>query len=62
VYGFDITKLDMIFDVLLKDKHISPSDGHKLKGKKYCKFHNKIGKTTNNCIHFRDLIQQAIKD
>jgi hypothetical protein len=68
VYDFDITKAGIIFYMLLKDKHITLSEDHKfltpdqLKGQNYCKFHNKIGYTTNSCIHFRDLIQQSIKD
>jgi hypothetical protein len=33
-----------------------------LKGRKYCKFCFKIGYTTNSCIRFRDLIQQAINN
>ena len=67
-YGFDISKADLIFDILVKDKQISLSEDHQLmtldqlKGRKYCKFHNKIGHTTNSCIRFRDVIQQAIKD
>lgn len=53
--------------MLVKDKHINLSDDHKfmtpeqLKCQKYYKFHNKIGHTTNSCIHFRDLIQETIK-
>ena len=68
VYGFDISKADLIFDVLVKDKQLLLSDDHKLltpdqlKGRKYCKYHNKIGHATNGCIRFRDLIQKAIKD
>ena len=67
-YGFDISKADLIFDVLLKDKQISLSKDHQLltpeqiKGRKYCKFHDRIGHSTNSCVRFRDLIQQAIKD
>jgi hypothetical protein len=67
-YGFDLTKADLIFNVLVKEKQLLLSQNHKLmtpdqfKGRKYCKFHNKIGHTTNGCLYFRDLIQQAIKD
>ena len=32
----------------------------KRKGKRYCKFHNIFGHWTNNCSHFRDMIQKAI--
>lgn len=42
-FSFDVTKADIIFDKLYKDKQIKLSDKHKLpspeqiKGKKYCK-------------------------
>ena len=42
-YSFDINKINQIFDVLLKDKQIKLSDGHRIlskeeiKEKKYCK-------------------------
>ena len=32
-----------------------------IKGKKFCKFHLIPGHSTNNCAHFTDLIQKAIK-
>ena len=33
-----------------------------IKNKKFCKFHRIVDHFTNNCVHFRDLIQKAIKD
>jgi len=45
IYSFGVSKVEQIFDVLLKDKQIKLSDDHKLpsmeqrKRKKYCKFH-----------------------
>ena len=67
-YTFDVTKTDTIFDLLLKDKQIKLSNGHRLlkpneiKDRKYCKFHNNFGHVTNECICFRDLIQKALMD
>lgn len=34
----------------------------KKKWRKYCKYHNKWNHCTNSCVHFRDLIQGAIKE
>ena len=67
-YSFDITKADQIFDVLLQDKQIVLPEGKKMpsaeeiKNRKFCKYHQIIGHSTNNCVRFRDLIQKAIKD
>lgn len=66
-YGFDLSKVDQIFDILLRDKQIVLRDDHKIpspeqrKGRKYCKYHNKWNHWTNNNVHFRDLIQGAFK-
>ena len=67
-FGFDITKVEQIFDVLVKDKQIELSEDHKipspdkLRGRRYCKYHNRFGHSTNNCLRFRDLIQAALKE
>ena len=43
IYLFDISKVDQIFDYLVKDKQINFLDSHKvpsvedIKGRKYCK-------------------------
>ncbi|RYR20149.1 hypothetical protein Ahy_B03g065232 [Arachis hypogaea] len=67
-YSFDISKSDQIFDVLLKDKQLilpkrrtllSVKD---LKGKPYYKFHQATSHSTNSCVCFRDLIQEAIME
>ncbi|RYR08349.1 hypothetical protein Ahy_B05g075997 [Arachis hypogaea] len=60
-YSFDILKSDQIFDVLFRN--IVLSEGKillsikDLKEKSYCKFHQTISRSTNNCVRFRDLIQ-----
>ncbi|RYR21623.1 hypothetical protein Ahy_B03g066930 [Arachis hypogaea] len=65
-YSFDISKSGQIFDVLLKDKQLILPEGRTLlsvkdlKGKPYCKFHQATSHSTNSCVHFRDLIQEAI--
>ncbi|XP_057747800.1 uncharacterized protein LOC130966995 [Arachis stenosperma] len=67
-YSFDISKSDQIFDVLLKDKQLVLPEGRTLlsvkdlKGKPYCKFHQATSHSTNSCVHFRDLIQEAIME
>ncbi|XP_015932637.1 uncharacterized protein LOC107458936 [Arachis duranensis] len=64
-YSFDISKSDQIFDVLLKDKQLVLPEGRTLlsvkdlKGKPYCKFYQAISHSTNSCVRFRDLIQEA---
>ncbi|XP_016164384.1 uncharacterized protein LOC107606893 [Arachis ipaensis] len=67
-YSFDILKYDQIFDVLLKDKQLVLPKGKTLlstkdlKGKPYCKFHQATSHSTNNCVRFRNLIQEAIME
>ena len=67
-YSFDITKVDQIFNVLLKDKQIILTKGKKMpsveeiKNQKFCKYHQIVGHLTNNCVCFGDLIQKAIKE
>ena len=66
-YGFDITKTDKIFDLLLsegqiklKPYHNIPTD-QELKNIKYCKWHNAISHDTNECKVFRQQIESAIE-
>jgi len=67
-YDFDVFKVEIIFYILLKDGQIVLIDEHKFpideqrKGQRYCKCHHTYGHWTNNYIHFRDLIQKAIKE
>ncbi|RYR26947.1 hypothetical protein Ahy_B02g061270 [Arachis hypogaea] len=65
-YSFDISKSNQIFDVLLKDKQLILPEGRTLlsvkdlKENPYCKFHQATIHSTNSCVRFRDLIQEAI--
>ena len=58
-YGFDITKADKIFDLLLSEGLIKLKPYHKissedeLKNMKYCKWHNATSHDTNECKVFR---------
>ncbi|KAK2388635.1 hypothetical protein QL285_062295 [Trifolium repens] len=67
-YTFDITKCDVIFDLLVsngqivvqKDLKIPPIEQRKKRG--YCKFHNYLGHKTYQCVLFRDLVQRALNE
>jgi hypothetical protein len=59
-FGFDITKADRIFDLLLQQGHTIPSP-EELKRMKYCKWHNATLHDTNDCNIFRQQIQSAIE-
>ena len=66
-YGFDITKADKIFGLLLsegliklKPYHMIPSEDE-LKNMKYCKWHNVTSHDTNECKVFRQQIQLAFE-
>ena len=54
--AFDVTKADLIFDLLLKEKQIQLSANHvippasEIMGKKYCKWHNTFSHHTNECV------------
>ncbi|XP_058211705.1 uncharacterized protein LOC131323881 [Rhododendron vialii] len=66
-YTFNVGRAEAIFDQLLADKLLKLPFGHKiptleeLKGKEYCKYHNSWNHTTNNCIVFRNDIQDKIE-
>ncbi|MDD0193465.1 hypothetical protein PSY30_23450, partial [Shigella flexneri] len=57
---------DLIFDQLLAAKLIKLSFEHvlpsveQMKGKVFCKFHNSWRHSTNNCVVFRDVVQDLI--
>ena len=58
-FGFDITKADKIFDLLLSEGLIKLKPYHKipsekeLKNMKYCKWYNATSHDTNECKVFR---------
>ncbi|KAK1618857.1 hypothetical protein QYE76_024374 [Lolium multiflorum] len=66
-FDFDVTKTEQIFDLLLKEKQLTIPEGLKfptakeLNGKPYCKFHNSLSHTTNDCRVWRQHIQAAIE-
>src|SRR6185312_3104060 len=66
-YGFDITKADKIFGLLLSEGLIKLKPYHKvpsedeLKNMKYCKWHNATSHDTNECKVFRQQIQMAFE-
>lgn len=66
-FGFDITKADGIFDILLKEGQIRLQPHHKipspdeLKKMTYCKWHNVTSHDTNDCKSFRHQVQVAIE-
>src|SRR5512139_1080204 len=67
-YDFDITKVDKIFDLLLREKQIQLPAGHiipsaeELGKKRYCKWHNSGSHTTNDCKVFRQQIQRLLRE
>nr|CAE02546.1 OSJNBb0069N01.11 [Oryza sativa Japonica Group] len=66
-YDFDITKADKIFDLLLREKHIQLLAVHtipsaeELGKRRYCKWHNFVSHSTNDCKIFRQQIQATIE-
>jgi hypothetical protein len=66
-FGFDITKADKIFDLLLQQGQIKLSQfctipsAEELKRMKYCKWHNATSHDTNDCKIFRQQIQSTIE-
>lgn len=65
-YSFDISKAEELFDELMKQKFLVLGNGriippeYERKGKDYCKWHNTYSHTTNNCITFRNNVQDLI--
>jgi hypothetical protein len=67
--GFDIdeSKVEQIFDLLLREKQLKLPEGHKfptaqeLQGRPYYKWHHLFTHTTNDCKELRRQIQSAIE-
>ena len=65
-YDFDVTKVDKLFELLLKEGRIKLQPDHPMlrggvKDKKYCGFHNSNSHSINDCRVFRLRIQRAIE-
>ncbi|RYQ92330.1 hypothetical protein Ahy_B09g098532 [Arachis hypogaea] len=59
---------DIMTGEIMRDKQLILPEGKilllvkNLKGKPYCKFHQATSHSTNSCVRFRDLIQEAIME
>jgi hypothetical protein len=66
-FNFDESKVEQIFDLLLREKQLKLPEGHKfpttqeLQGRPYCKWHHLFTHTTNDCKELRRQIQSAIE-
>jgi hypothetical protein len=66
-FDFDVSKVEQIFDLLLKEKQLKFPEGHKLpttqelKGRSYCKWHDSFTHGTSDCKELRRQIQSAIE-
>ena len=67
-YLFNISKVDQIFNYLLKDQQIRLLDEYgihlleKWKNRKYCKWHYSYNHLMVNHVVFKNSIQKALKD
>ncbi|GKV33998.1 hypothetical protein SLEP1_g42429 [Rubroshorea leprosula] len=65
-YTFDVSKASDIFDHLKKTGLIKLPPGHKIPtaveigARDYCKFHNSWKHSTDNCLIFRNILQEKI--
>jgi hypothetical protein len=66
-FDFDESKVEQIFDLLLREKQLKLPEDHKfpttqeLQGRPYCKWHHLFTHTTNDCKELRRQIQSAIE-
>jgi hypothetical protein len=66
-FDFDESKVEQIFDLLLREKQLKLPEGHKfptsqeLQGRPYCKWHHLFTHTTNDCKKLHRQIQSAIE-
>jgi hypothetical protein len=66
-FDFNESKVEQIFDLLLREKQLKLPEGQKfptaqeLQGRPYCKWHHPFTHTTNDCKELRRQIQSAIE-
>jgi hypothetical protein len=66
-FDFNESKVEQIFDLLLREKQLKLPLGHKfptiqeLQGRPYCKWHHLFTHTTNDYKEFRRQIQSAME-
>jgi hypothetical protein len=63
-FDFDVSKVEQIFDLLLKEKQLKFPEGCKIptaQGRSYCKWHNSFTHGTGDCKELRRQIQSAIE-
>jgi hypothetical protein len=67
-YDFDVTKVEKLFNFLVKEGRIKLPEGHSMlrpdgvKDKKYCGFHDRNSHSIYECRVFRVRIQKAIQE
>jgi hypothetical protein len=67
-YDFDVTRVDKLFEFLVKEGRIKLPEGHPMlrpdgvKEKRYCGFHDRNSHSINDCRVFRMRIQKAIQE
>jgi hypothetical protein len=66
-FDFDESKVEQIFDLLLREKQLKLPEGHKfpttqeLQGRPYCMWRHLFTHTTNDCKKLHRQIQSAIE-
>jgi hypothetical protein len=66
-FDFDVSKVEQIFDLLLKEKQLKLPEGYKfptaqeLQGRSYCKWHHSFTHNTSDCKELHRQIQSAIE-
>jgi hypothetical protein len=66
-FDLDMSKVEQIFDLLLKEKQLKlpedykPPTAQELKGRSYCKWHDSFTHNTSDCKELRRQIQSAIE-
>jgi hypothetical protein len=66
-FDFDVSKVEQIFDLLLKEKQLKLPEGCKfptaqeLQGMSYCKWHHSFTHNTSDCKELHRQIQSAIE-